>query len=76
MEFWAAKAAWGKTLMRLVEETDGVQLVGGIDKGDDIQSLIEKADALIDFTHPLSTLEFADLTSRYGKTHIIGHNWL
>jgi 4-hydroxy-tetrahydrodipicolinate reductase len=62
----------GQTLMALVEATEGVQLAGGVDHGDDIRGLIEKADALIDFTAPLSSLSFAELTSRFGRTHIIG----
>jgi len=62
----------GQTLMALVKNTNGMELSGGADKGDDIAGLIEKSDAVIDFTSPLSTLAFAELTAKYQKTHVIG----
>lgn len=55
-----------------VSNTAGVELVGGIDKGDDIAAFVEKCDAVIDFTAPLATLAFAEITAKYGRTHVIG----
>lgn len=62
----------GQTLMALVEATDGVELAGGVDQGDDIEALIAASDAVIDFTRPEATLAFAELTSKHGTAHIIG----
>lgn len=66
------KGRMGQTLMDAVAATEGVELTGGVDKGDDIEALIEKSDALIDFTRPAATLAFAELTAKHGKTHVIG----
>lgn len=66
------KGRMGQVLMAEVAATKGVSLAGGADKGDDIETLIKKSDAIIDFTHPKSTLEFAKLTAKHKKIHIIG----
>ena len=66
------KGRMGQVLMAEVANTKGVQLSGGADKGDDVEALIKKSDAVIDFTHPTSTLEFAKLTSKHKKIHVIG----
>jgi len=60
----------GQTLMAEVSATKGAELVGGIDKGDDIAGFVKKCDALIDFTAPEATLAFAKHTA--GKIHVIG----
>lgn len=62
----------GQTLMALVKETNGAQLSGGADQGDDIEALIAESDAVIDFTRPEATLAFAELTAKHGTSHIIG----
>ena len=64
------KGRMGQTLMAEVVRTQDVELVGGVDKGDDLAAFIKKCDALIDFTAPLATLDFAALTT--GKIHVIG----
>ncbi len=66
------KGRMGQVLMAEVSATKGVTLSGGADKGDDIEALIKKSDAVIDFTHPSSTLQFAKLTAKHKKIHIIG----
>ncbi len=45
---------------------NGIKLVA------DAAPLIDKADALIDFTAPAATVAFAALAARAGKVHIIG----
>lgn len=60
----------GQTLMAEVANFKGAELIGGVDKGDDIAAFIKKCDAVIDFTAPLATLDFAQLTT--GKIHVIG----
>src|SRR5215470_5004107 len=36
----------------------------------DVESLLAKADALIDFTVPAATRAFAEITARAGRVHI------
>src|SRR5215510_7134918 len=38
----------------------------------DVEPLLAKADALIDFTVPAATCAFAEITARAGRVHIIG----
>jgi len=86
----------GRTLTRLIAETEGLTLSGGIeaegsphlgaDLGtlaglaaplgvevtDDALSVIKDADALIDFSVPDATLEFAALAAQARIVHVIG----
>lgn len=62
----------GQTLMKAVEAAEGAELVGGADKGDDIKALVDKADAIIDFTRPEATLDLAEIIAEQGKVQIIG----
>lgn len=86
----------GRTLTRLIAETEGLTLSGGIeaegsphlgtDLGtlaglaaplgvkvtDDALSVIKDADALIDFSVPAATLEFAALAAQARIVHVIG----
>ena len=86
----------GRTLIRLVHETEGLALAGGLegpasphlgaDLGTlaglaqplglkataDALTLLKDADALIDFSTPAATLEFAALTAQARIVHVIG----
>ncbi len=86
----------GRTLIRLVAETEGLALSGGIEAegsphiGTDLGTLaglaaplgikatadaltvIKDADALIDFSVPAASLEFAALTAQARIVHVIG----
>jgi len=44
----------------------------GIEITNNAEELIKQSDAIIDFTSPEATLEFAKLTAKYNKIHIIG----
>ena len=62
----------GQTLIKEVNSIEGITLAGGADKGDDVEALIKNSDAIIDFTAPKSTLEFARLAAKYKTIHVIG----
>ena len=66
------KGRMGQTLMSEVKLTEGTELVGGIDKGEDAAAFIAKCDAVIDFTSPESSLQFAFETAKQRKIHVIG----
>ena len=86
----------GRTLIRLIAETDGLTLAGGLEAegsphlgsdlgtlaglaeplgvaaSSDALALIKDADALIDFSVPAATIEFAALTAQARIVHVIG----
>ncbi|MBX3489774.1 4-hydroxy-tetrahydrodipicolinate reductase [Parvibaculum sp.] len=85
----------GRTLIRLIDETAGLALAGGIeaegsahlgaDLGTlaglaplglaataDALSVIKDADALVDFSVPAASVEFAALTAQARIVHVIG----
>ncbi|ABS65169.1 Dihydrodipicolinate reductase [Parvibaculum lavamentivorans DS-1] len=91
-----AAGRMGRTLIRLIHETEGLSLAGGLegegspylgtDLGTlaglaqptglaataDALTLIKDADALIDFSVPAATLEFAALAAQARIVHVIG----
>ena len=86
----------GRTLLKLIHETDGARLAGGIEaKGsphvgadlgtlaglpapigiaasDDPLAVVGEADALIDFSVPGASVEFAGLAAQARIVHVIG----
>ncbi|HEX7776664.1 MAG TPA: 4-hydroxy-tetrahydrodipicolinate reductase [Parvibaculum sp.] len=85
----------GRTLLKLIHETPGAALSGGIEAkgsphvGDDLGTLagigpigikvsddplavIKDADALVDFTVPQASVEFAGLAAQARIVHVIG----
>ncbi len=44
----------------------------GVPVGADVGPLLDRADALVDFTIPAATLAFAELAAHKGRIHIIG----
>lgn len=66
------KGRMGQTLMAECANFPGVELVGGVDKGDQVDKFIASCDAIIDFTHPDSSIQFAWDAAKHRKIHIIG----
>jgi 4-hydroxy-tetrahydrodipicolinate reductase len=85
----------GQTLMRLVADTPGSVLAGGLEQpghaavgtdlgvligreprglavSDDIESLFDAADAVLDFTAPAASVAYARQAARAGVAHVIG----
>lgn len=49
-----------------------IEVVGKIGRGDDISSVIGKADAVIDFSEHKTTSHFAEVCAKHGKALVIG----
>ncbi|MBX3494826.1 MAG: 4-hydroxy-tetrahydrodipicolinate reductase [Parvibaculum sp.] len=85
----------GRTLIRLIDETAGLALAGGIEAEGSVHlgadlgtlaglaprglaatadalSVIKDADALVDFSVPAASVEFAALTAQARIVHVIG----
>ncbi len=90
-----ASGRMGQTLIRLVQDSDRLRLVGAVERGghpwagmdvgeamggaalgvkvtDDPLEAIAPAQAIIDFTAPAATLEFAALAAQARAVHVIG----
>lgn len=66
------KGRVGQLLVQNIEASETLTFIGGIEKGDDPKELFEKADAVIDFTHPDATTEHAKVAAETGTALIIG----
>lgn len=62
----------GQTLIKCIEENDGLGLAGAIDIGDDLKSCIDNADVVIDFSLHHATLEVAQTCAASMKPLVIG----
>jgi len=67
-----AKGRMGQAILRLATASADFEVVGEIDQGDDLVSVISKCDALIDFSHHSTTLAVAELAAKHGKALAIG----
>jgi 4-hydroxy-tetrahydrodipicolinate reductase len=67
-----SKGRMGEALIRLAKLNPQLQLAGGVDKGDNILDVIDKADVLIEFAHHSLTPETAKLAVEHGKGLVIG----
>lgn len=67
-----AKGRMGQTLIACAARIPGIQVVGQIDLGDHLAPLLDKADAVIDFSFHEATLPFAHLCVQHGKALIVG----
>jgi len=62
----------GEALIRCAKEHSDLNVVGGIDMGDELTPLLEQADAVIDFSFHEVTRTFAEQCAEAGKAIIIG----
>jgi 4-hydroxy-tetrahydrodipicolinate reductase len=62
----------GRVLVSAVEEAQGCVLAGAFTRKDDPLPLIAKAEALIDFTAPRTSVELAALAAQARIVHVIG----
>ncbi len=67
-----AKGRMGQALVTCAARQTELQVVGQIDAGDDIRSVIEKADAVVDFSAHSATPEIATLCAWNRKALVIG----
>ncbi len=67
-----AKGRMGQMLLACAQRMPEVRVTGAIDLGDDLASVIDDGDALVDFSLPDATANFAELCARRHKALVIG----
>ena len=67
-----ASGRMGKTIIEAIDQSDKVSLGVTLDKGDDLNAVLDQFDALIDFTRPEATLEYLNACQSSGKSMVIG----
>ncbi|MFO1488524.1 MAG: 4-hydroxy-tetrahydrodipicolinate reductase [Verrucomicrobiota bacterium] len=67
-----AKGRMGQALIRCAAAMPALQVVGQIDQGDDLNALIGKCDAVIDFSFHSATADVTEICQRNKKAIVIG----
>ena len=67
-----ASGRMGQSLTNIIENTDGLELSGAIDKGDELAPFFKAADVVIDFTIPDATMTHVDMAVQTGTPLVIG----
>ncbi|MCD6050508.1 MAG: Dihydrodipicolinate reductase [Verrucomicrobia bacterium] len=67
-----AKGRMGVALQTCAKSIPGLEVVGLIDQGDDIATVIDKCDAVIDFSFHNATAGIAELCAKHKKALVIG----
>jgi 4-hydroxy-tetrahydrodipicolinate reductase len=67
-----AKGRMGQAILRLAKSSADFEVVGEVDQGDDLTSLVPSCDAIIDFSHHSTTLGVAELAAKHGKALAVG----
>ena len=67
-----SKGRMGQALINCAVKFPELQVVGQIDKGDDLSKVIEKCDAVIDFSFHNITPEVTAICAKHKKALVIG----
>ena len=67
-----AKGRMGQALLQCAARLPELEVIAGVDMGDDLGPVIAKCDAVIDFSFHQATAEFAELCSKHRKAIVIG----
>ena len=67
-----SKGRMGHALIACAKKMPGLQIVAQIDKGDDLASVIDEGDVVIDFSSHSATADVAELCARHRKALVIG----
>lgn len=62
----------GQTIIEAINQNEGVELGIALDKGDDLSTVLNQFDVLIDFTRPEATLEYLKICQDSDKSIVIG----
>lgn len=62
----------GQALLSCAARIPDIEVVGAIDQGDDLNSVIAKCDAVIEFSFHNATLRVAELCAQHQKTLVVG----
>jgi 4-hydroxy-tetrahydrodipicolinate reductase len=67
-----AKGRMGKALLACAARNARIEIVGEIDEGDDIRTVIASADAVIDFSFHVATVQIACVCAEHRKALVVG----
>ncbi len=67
-----AKGRMGRAIIECAKDDAEVALVAEIDMGDDLSSLIDHCDGVIDFSHHTVTVDVAEVCGNHRKLLVIG----
>jgi 4-hydroxy-tetrahydrodipicolinate reductase len=67
-----ASGRMGQSLISVIENTQGLELSGSVDKGDDLEAFFKASDVVIDFTIPDATMTHVDMAVQTGTALVIG----
>ncbi len=67
-----AKGRMGQTLIACAKADAGLQVVGGVDIGDDLGKLLPQADVVVEFALAEATAGTAKLCAQYKKALVVG----
>jgi 4-hydroxy-tetrahydrodipicolinate reductase len=67
-----SKGRMGQALMAAAKNVLKVEIVGQIDQGDDLRTVIERGDVVADFSFHSATPEIAELCAQHNKALVIG----
>jgi 4-hydroxy-tetrahydrodipicolinate reductase len=67
-----SKGRMGQTLLACAKADAALELVAGVDLGDDIGTLIDRCDVIIEFSAHDATPTFAKLAAQHRKAMVIG----
>jgi 4-hydroxy-tetrahydrodipicolinate reductase len=67
-----SKGRMGQALVHCATAYPHLQIVGGVDQGDDLNAVIGKCDGVIDFSSHAATLSVATVCAKHKKSLVIG----
>jgi len=67
-----SKGRMGEALLRLAGQDPRLEVVAGVDKGDDLLAVVDRCDVLIEFAHHSVSAGLAKTVADHGKALVIG----
>jgi 4-hydroxy-tetrahydrodipicolinate reductase len=67
-----SKGRMGKALLACAPNHPALEVVGQVDAGDDLHPLLDRCDAVVDFSVHSATVALAELCARHHKALVIG----
>jgi 4-hydroxy-tetrahydrodipicolinate reductase len=67
-----SRGRMGQALISCAARVAGIEVVGQIDQGDDLRTVVPGADVVIDFSFHEATRPVVELCARHGKAVVIG----
>ena len=67
-----SKGRMGEALLRMAAADPALELVGGVDRDDDLAGIVDRCDVLIEFAHHAVTADLLELAAARKKALVIG----